>query len=501
MRSSKRSALVLVCAPLLFFFCFRAADQVSGLVLDEMERPVPQALVRWQGDPHALWTDFLGRFEIPYREGKRLTASKLGWGIGFTSSTNLTIKLPSLPAEDNPDYHWIDPLADPRKPNNCGNCHGDIVSEWRESAHARGATNPKFLALFAGGDTSPTREQGRQPRREWNLLAEHPLGSGVCAACHAPTLQSPDLSYDVRAAKDVAARGVHCDYCHKIQDAPTDKLGTRFGRDGYRLLRPSDERQLFFGPLDDAVRPGETFVHSPLYKESRYCASCHEGVIFGVHVYGTYSEWLESPARSQGKECQHCHMTPTGKLNNIAPGKGGIQRDPKSLASHHFPGSALDMLRRSLKLEAATERDDAELRVKVQLRAENVGHFVPTGFIDRHLVLVVEAHDETGNELLPTNGPVLPIFAGKHVAGKAGWLFAKRLVADDGRTPLPFWLPHERVVDTRLVPGNTVSQVFAFPPSAKEARVRLLYRRFWPQVAEPLGWNDNELTVYDVHRR
>ncbi|MCI0379190.1 MAG: carboxypeptidase-like regulatory domain-containing protein, partial [Gemmataceae bacterium] len=340
MTTSKRIALVFLVAPVLFFYFLQDSDKRPGRVLDDENRPVPHAQIRWQGDPHALRTDLLGRFEIAFRNGKRLTASKPGLGIGFTATTNLTVQLPSLPAEDNPDYHWIDPMADARKPNNCGNCHGDIVREWQQSAHAHSATNPKFLALFAGTSAIPSpprgegsgvrsaidspRPQGeglgvRGTRQNWNLMAEHPLGSGVCAACHAPTLASPDLSYDVRAAKDVAARGVHCDYCHKIQDAPTDKLGTRFGRDGYRLLRPSDERQLFFGPLDDAVRAGETFVHAPFYKESRYCASCHEGVLFGAPVYTTYSEWLDSPARRQGKECQHCHMHPTGTLTNIAP--------------------------------------------------------------------------------------------------------------------------------------------------------------------------------------
>ena len=69
-------------------------------------------------------------------------------------------------------------------------------------------------------------------------------------------------------------------------------------------------KQLFFGPLDDVDRGEDAF--SPLYRESRYCASCHEGIVFGVHVYSTYSEWLSSPARRAGKQCQDCHMAPTG---------------------------------------------------------------------------------------------------------------------------------------------------------------------------------------------
>src|SRR5262249_15129574 len=187
---------------------------------------------------------------------------------------------------------------------NCGNCHPQIHREWAASAHASAATNRRLLNLYEGKDW-----HGR-PSPGWHVLAEHPLGAGVCAACHAPTFADERVEYDLRKVKGVAAHGVHCDYCHKVVDAPTDKLGTRFGRDGLTLLRPAGKEQLFFGPLDDAVREGETFGYSPLYKESRYCASCHEGIVFGVHVYGTYTEWLESPARHEGKQCQTCHMAP-----------------------------------------------------------------------------------------------------------------------------------------------------------------------------------------------
>src|SRR5436305_1484524 len=95
--------------------------------------------------------------------------------------------------------------------------------------------------------------------RHRRKLPRHRCNRG--ATWHAPTLDSPTLDYDVRHAKGVAKSGVHCDYCHKIADAPTDKLGTRFGRDGLMLLRPADGDSLTIGPLDDAVRPGESFAN------------------------------------------------------------------------------------------------------------------------------------------------------------------------------------------------------------------------------------------------
>src|SRR5262249_31537693 len=138
---------------------------------------------------------------------------------------------------------------------------------------------------------------------------------------------------DLRRAEGVALQGVHCDYCHKIAEVDNPQPGLTHGRFGLKLRRPA-EGQLFFGPLDDVDRGDDAY--SPLYRESRYCASCHEGTVFGVPVYTTYSEWLASPAAREGKQCQDCHMAPTGLLTNLAPGKGGIPRDPKTLANHRF---------------------------------------------------------------------------------------------------------------------------------------------------------------------
>ena len=66
-----------------------------------------------------------------------------------------------------------------------------------------------------------------------------------------------------------------------------------------------------------------------------------------------YQEWLHSEYK-EAKSCQSCHMTPTGSMSNIAPGHGGIRRDPATLGNHRFfDGSQLNMLRRCLKLETA----------------------------------------------------------------------------------------------------------------------------------------------------
>ncbi len=216
-------------------------------------------------------------------------------------------------------------------------------------------------------------------------MRDYPVGSAVCNACHAPTMPRDAVFGDVRGAKGVVAEGVHCDYCHKIQGVGDGNLGVTHGRFNLTLLRPRDG-QLFFGPLDDVDRGEDSFA--PLYRESLYCASCHEGTVFGVRVYTTYSEWLASPAGAAGKQCQTCHMAPTGRMTNIAPGHGGVERDPKTLDNHRFfAGSQEEMLRSAVTLSGALRRDGRSVRAEVEVRADGAGHRVPTGFIDRHLVL------------------------------------------------------------------------------------------------------------------
>jgi hypothetical protein len=465
---------------------------VQGEVRDAAG-PVAGARVRYQGHDQAVLTDVAGRFKLPGERGrsKRITAWKAGYTIAAVPADRKAVRLTltPLPREDHDDYRWIDPTPNPKRPAACGNCHGEIYREWSADAHARAATNRRVLNLLQGRDW-----HGR-PSPTWNLAAEHPLGTAVCATCHAPTLRDPTLAYDLAAARGADARGVHCDYCHKIVDAPTDRLGTRFGRDGLRLLRPADQELLFFGPLDDTYRQGENFGFSSLYRESRYCAACHEGIVFGVHVYGTYSEWLQSPARKAGLECQSCHMAASGHLSNIAPGKGGIERNPRSLASHLFPGGQPDMLRRCLHLAVRLERTATEVRAQVTVTADEVGHRVPTGFIDRNLVLAVEARDGDGKIVPLRAGPRLPPAAGKAIAGRAGWLYAKVLQGPKGAGPVPFWARHGKVADSRLYPGQPDRHMFTFPADVRRVEARLLYRRFWPAVAEAKGWPGNEVLV------
>ncbi|MBY0230190.1 MAG: cytochrome c family protein, partial [Gemmataceae bacterium] len=382
----------------------------------------PGTSVRWKGTPHRAVADERGFFSLPLLPG-RLTASAPGHLIAGPS-----LRLRPLPPEDNALYEWVDPAPSPADEGRCANCHREIHREWAGSAHSRSSASERFLQVYA------------------RLLREKPDGSAVCASCHAPALPDGEALGDLREAEGFKA-SVHCDYCHKVAGLGEGTLGLTHGKHLLRLLRPK-EGQLFFGPLDDVDR-GED-AYSPLYRDSRYCAACHEGNVFGTAVYTTYSEWRASPAAREGKQCQDCHMRPTGRMANVAPGRGGIARDPRTLGNHSFwDGSQAEMLRRSLTLEG---RIDGGSVVAV-VTARGAGHRVPTGWIERELALEVQGFDVAGRSL-----------------GHQRWTYAKQASG-------PFWdLPEVR--DTRLVPEVPDERRFRFGEGLSRVRVRLVHRRY-----------------------
>lgn len=485
----RRAGLVLTF--LMAMAAGRAPRDVAGVVETD-SGPVEAACVRFQATPVSTQTDIGGRFMLK-GDGPRITAWKTGYfiaGISADGLRPLTLRLRPLPKDDHADYLWVDPRPG-RGNHRCANCHAEIFREWQGSAHARSASGPRLLGLYAGTDIEGRTGAG------WSLLREHPQGASVCAACHAPAVDLADPGYeDLRKLSGVARLGTHCDYCHKIADAPTERLGTAHGRFAYRLLRPK-EGQLFFGPLDDVDRNEDTF--SPLYKQSQYCASCHEGTVFGAPVYTTYTEWRNSPAGRSGQTCQSCHMAPTGKMTNFAPGHGGLERDAMTLASHDTPGANLAMLRSCVKLRHQLLPKANSLEVSVEVTAADVGHHVPTGFIDRHLILVVEGRRADGTTIAVQSGPRLSAAVGDaKLLGAAGFLFAKQIADEAGNQPVPFWRFDRVVADTRLRPGEP--QRFSWVLPAEQTAVvvvRLSYRRFWQVDAHRKRWPDNEMVIFE----
>ena len=250
----------------------------------------------------------------------------------------------------------------------------------------------------------------------------------------------------------------------------------------------------------------------PLIAQSQFCAACHYGIFWNTLVYDSYGEWLQSPySNSQtGKTCQDCHTpAPTlldGKvLTNVAPGKGGVERDPLAIHAHTFPGaSSQSLLQNALTMNVDARRltgqQANQVSVTVKLTNDKTGHDIPTDSPLRHLILLVEATDSQGLPSTLLQGETVPDWGGVgdprqgYYAGLPGKAFAKVLaelwteISPTGA----YWNPTRLVSDNRLAPyaSDTSGYVFAVPTSAEATiHVRLLYRRAYRSLADQKGWN------------
>jgi len=431
--------------------------------------------------------------------GVRLT----GWAQGhyISSATvgpagRVGIRLRRLPAEDNPDYHWVHPGPNPADELACANCHVAIYRQWSASAHSRSAVNPRFLSLFYGTDWYGAESVG------WHFAADQPESKAVCATCHLPTVTALEpAAEDPRAARGVDREGVHCDFCHKVAGVAVEAVGLAHGRDAMQLLRPTPPQQIFFGQLDDVTQDQAAF--SPLYRSSRYCAPCHEGLLFGTEAYTTWSEWRASSYAARGVQCQDCHMRPDGSMSNIAPGHGGIERDPYSLSDHRMPAADdPETLRGCVRLRVQASRRAGRLEVQVTVRPMGVGHRLPTGSPLRQVLLALRATGPAG-PLKLLAGPVLPAVAGRSklvAAGSPGKLYAKLLAGPDGHVPVPFWRAAEIEADTRLRPDCTDRSRYVFEDDGRTVTVlaRLIYRRSPLAVSVPKRWPDADIVMAEA---
>jgi hypothetical protein len=191
-------------------------------------------------------------------------------------------------------------------------------------------------------------------------------------------------------------------------------------------------------------------------------------------------------------------MKPTGDMTNIAPDTGGHERDPQTLGNHRFVDHSLDdMLRKCVRVTSELGRDEGGLHVTIGVAAQNVGHRVPTGFIDRHLVLIVEGLTATGEARPPLHGPQLPEAAGDGFSGKGGKLYAKLLHDEKGHSPVPFWRSDPTPRDNRLMPGERDDSTFVFAGNVVRVKVRLIYRRFWPETSRIKKWPAAEIVLFE----
>jgi len=196
-------------------------------------------------------------------------------------------------------------------------------------------------------------------------------------------------------------------------------------------------------------------------------------------------------------------------LTNVAPGKGGVERDPNIIHAHTFPGAASqELLQNAVTMEVSARREGDQLVVDVSIINDLTGHHVPTDSPLRHLILLVEAVDEQGRVLEQLAGPRVPEWGGVgdpgegYYAGLPGKTYAKVLtelwteVSPTGA----YWNPTRLESDNRLAAFETDEQSFKFtaPEGTGWIEVKLFFRRAYKSLMDQKGWDDPDILMEQV---
>ncbi|MBU0504757.1 hypothetical protein KJ708_02095 [bacterium] len=472
---------------------FLAILLISGVVVDEKGNPLDHVIVKWQNADIETITNDKGQFTLPITKEliakhKIITAAKQGYYIGGVDVSKdhkaEKIVLKKISSKDHSDYVF-------KENKFCEKCHPAIMKEFQQDAHAQSATNPLFLKFFKGVS-------------KLGYKKDFPTANGNCSACHAPVMAvNQAYNQDPHKAQGAARDGVACDYCHKIKEAKVDRTGGYPGVLAYTLTRPGKDHQVFYGPLKD-VFPSED-SYNPLYKESRYCAPCHNGTFWNTLVYSEYKEWEESAYAKKNITCQACHMSLKPAYERFALEKeGGLKRDPKTIASHKNLGIKDELfMKEAIKLEGTSWIEDGKLHVKAIVTNTGAGHHYPTGNPMRNMLLLVAVKNTQGKEIILIKGNKLPSWAGEE-AGLPGKGFAKILVnatpypskkrrSDFTRIyPSPHWRPAYIQEDTRIVANASDETKYIFDlgnTNTKDVHVslKLIYRRTFKNWQKMMG--------------
>jgi len=479
--------------------------EVRGSVCGTGGEPVPDALVMVRGRPEqATRTAADGSFRLPVARIPyvfMVSAASPGYrtaveAILLHEMRELRFVLEPSPFSDDPRYEFVDPTPDKgTRIWACGNCHRNSYAEWKKSRHAVAASSAVLRAVYEKDFLPALREGGASG------------DEGLCAACHAPQAALDGGVARIGEVKGVAALGNHCDFCHKSHHA--ERIDAPGVRGSLALGRPSpdDDRvpgpiKRVYGSLPDSDYLFMGAVWNPFFGTSALCAGCHEYVTpNGIPALSTYAEWRAwAEGRAKAESCQTCHM-PTGvskegkKLaNRICV--NALRRPLEQIHDHTFLGR--ELLPTGVELAASAGRDAPErMTVKARITTRAVGHKVPTGSADKHLLLVVVARDADGRPLALAEGERVPDHAGGEgdplaldakgfaarleahdFAGLPGREYAQVLAAGSGETHVPFWRAVRVVSDTRLLPDAESLEVFSFaaPVGAVTVRVELWHR-------------------------
>ena len=187
-------------------------------------------------------------------------------------------------------------------------------------------------------------------------------------------------------------------------------------------------------------------------------------------------------------------------VTNIAPGNGGVERDPSTIHAHLQLGpNNEDFMQEALTMNASAHIDNNTVIVNITITNDNTGHHIPTDSPLRHLILLVEARDGRDNLLPQVAGPTVPEWGGVgdasqgYYAGLPGKAFAKILEELWTQvSPTGAYWNHTRIVsDNRIAAMESDTSTFTFTTTSDTATidVKLIYRRAYIELMDWKQWD------------
>ncbi|MBL8341010.1 MAG: hypothetical protein JNL30_06025 [Rubrivivax sp.] len=293
--------------------------------------------------------------------------------------------------------HWADPIAAQGSPPAsfsgleasldpaaCGQCHAAQHADWKTSLHSR----------------------AMGPGLRWQLHLMSQADANACLRCHAPLAEQ----------KALLAREMQ--WPQAPSSPPPAYVPPRLHLEGLTCAACHMRRHQRFGPpaagsapVASAPAPHGGFAAHEAFRDSQFCAPCHQFPPEGARLNGklienTYEEWRASPAARAGQSCQHCHM----------PG-----------ARHLWRGiHDADMVRQGLHASLQVRRAAAgRLSVVAELANVGAGHHLPT-YLIAEIVATLTLVGGTGEPLA---------VLGRHVIARKADLDLTRELSDTRLAP------------------------------------------------------------------
>ncbi|OGG99930.1 MAG: hypothetical protein A2557_01440 [Candidatus Lambdaproteobacteria bacterium RIFOXYD2_FULL_56_26] len=237
------------------------------------------------------------------------------------------------------------------KAKDCGDCHAEIYTEWKESMHAKAWTDPYYQVdlRFDGNQQICLNCHIPLENQQENLVL------GFRDAERFDPILAPNPNFDLELQQE----GVTCAVCHV------------------------KEGQII-GPQGNTLAPHPTTRDPEMAKGMTACAQCHVvanhrwDVFYKIPPCGTVAE---IKAGGQEEDCVGCHLPKVER-----PLVEGYPSRPSGRhlfrGGHHPPTVA-----QALAVQVRQRKGTQGLEVEVTLENQGAAHALPTGTPDRHLTL------------------------------------------------------------------------------------------------------------------